>query len=179
MLQNPQQKYLLSPDVLQFSGGAHEKNYFRGRRLALIETIAVGKKSVFIQGKAGTEKSTFITGIKSEVPGLIPRLEEMGISYIRCAPTHVAANHIGGMTIHKHFGLSPPKEKIETDSLENDYNFNPAFYKRQNHPSVYIIDESGMLDEILWGHLHEVRRMFPDIVFVCVFDQTQCPPVPP
>ena len=89
-------------------------------RLALIETIAVGKKCVFVQGKAWTGKSTFITGIEPEVPGLIPRLEEMGISYVRLAPTWVAADHIGGMTSHKHFGLCLPKEKLETeDSLKN------------------------------------------------------------
>ena len=35
-----------------------------------------------------------------------------------------------------------------------------------------------MLDELLWSHLHEIRRMFPDIQMVCLFDRKQCPPVP-
>jgi len=83
------------------------------------------------------------------------------------------------MTFHAHFGLTqPPDNAHDDDHIQNDCVFNTRFYYRENHPDIYIVDECSMMDEILWGHLHDVHWMFPDIKFVFLFDINQCPPVP-
>ena len=72
--------------------------------------------------------------------------------------------------MHSHFGVLGDDEATK---------YAAKFYKRESHPACYIVDECSMLDAALWDIVHEIRRMFPDIIFVCVFDQNQCPPVPP
>lgn len=57
-------------------------------------------KNVFLSGKAGTGKS-FVT------KEAIKLLQDSGKNVIAIAPTGVAANNIGGATIHSTFGLSP------------------------------------------------------------------------
>jgi len=63
-------------------------------------TAVQSGKNVFLSGKAGTGKS-FIT------KEAIRLLEDNGKNVIAIAPTGVAANNIGGATIHSTFGLSP------------------------------------------------------------------------
>ncbi len=57
-------------------------------------------KNVFLTGKAGTGKS-FV------VRKFIDHMNESGKEYLALAPTGVAANNIGGATIHSTFRLTP------------------------------------------------------------------------
>jgi ATP-dependent DNA helicase PIF1 len=61
---------------------------------------AMQGQNIFLTGKAGTGK-TFI------VKELIKILTEQGRKVVAVAPTGVAANNIGGQTIHSLFALSP------------------------------------------------------------------------
>lgn len=61
---------------------------------------ALQGQNIFLTGKAGTGK-TFI------VKELIKILTEQGRKVVAVAPTGVAANNIGGQTIHSLFALSP------------------------------------------------------------------------
>lgn len=64
--------------------------------LKLIET----GKSVFLTGNAGTGKS-FV------VKEAIKILKSKHVNFVALAPTGIAANNIGGQTIHSMFGLNP------------------------------------------------------------------------
>lgn len=56
--------------------------------------------NIFLTGKAGTGKTTV-------VKHLIKQAEAMGKKIIALAPTGVAANNIGGQTIHSMFSINP------------------------------------------------------------------------
>lgn len=64
-----------------------------------LDTVLQGK-NVFLQGKAGTGKS-FVTKLA------ISELEQQGKKVAALAPTGIAANNIGGATIHSTFSLQP------------------------------------------------------------------------
>ena len=64
-----------------------------------IDDVLAGK-NIFLTGKAGTGKS-FI------VKRAIELLTEQGKNVVSLAPTGVAANNIGGQTIHSFFSLNP------------------------------------------------------------------------
>lgn len=72
---------------------------YSNKQQTFIDSVESGK-NVFLSGKAGTGKS-FIT------KEAIRKLEQAGRNVIAIAPTGVAANNIGGSTIHSTFGLSP------------------------------------------------------------------------
>ena len=59
------------------------------------DLVAYTNTSLFITGKAGTGKTTFIKGIQ----------EIVGKNFIVLAPTGIAAMNVGGQTIHSFFGL--------------------------------------------------------------------------
>lgn len=68
------------------------------------DLVAYTNTSLFITGKAGTGKTTFIKGIQ----------EIVDKNFIVLAPTGIAAMNVGGQTIHSFFGL--PFEAIGPDT---------------------------------------------------------------
>lgn len=63
-------------------------------------TVAESGKNIFLTGKAGTGKSTIVREFFS-------LCEKYKKKFIAVAPTGVAANNIGGQTIHSMFAISP------------------------------------------------------------------------
>ena len=59
------------------------------------DLVANTNTSLFITGKAGTGKTTFVKGIQ----------EQIKKSFLVLAPTGIAAMNVGGQTIHSFFGL--------------------------------------------------------------------------
>lgn len=57
-------------------------------------------QNIFLTGKAGTGKSTVVRYV-------IERMQEAGKKVVAVAPTGIAANNIGGQTIHSLFGIRP------------------------------------------------------------------------
>lgn len=64
------------------------------------QRMALSGANIFLTGKAGTGK-TFI------VKNTIKRLIEAGKKVVALAPTGVAANNVGGQTIHSMFSINP------------------------------------------------------------------------
>ena len=95
-----------------------------------VDLIAAGA-NVFLTGEGGTGKSFAISKAVS-------RLMAMGKDVLLCAPTGVAAQNIGGSTIHSAFGFDfAPKVADAMDGLR------PT--KVISASDAIIIDEVGMV----------------------------------
>jgi hypothetical protein len=94
------------------------------------DLVAYTNTSLFITGKAGTGKTTFIKGIQ----------EIVDKNFIVLAPTGIAAMNVGGQTIHSFFGL--PFEAIGPDT-----ELEVSREKRDvlKHTDTIIIDEASMV----------------------------------
>jgi|SRR6478609_1217229 len=69
------------------------------KQQVFLDSVLAGE-NVFLTGKAGTGKS-FV------VMEAIKLLKEKRVKFVALAPTGIAANNIGGQTIHSMFGLNP------------------------------------------------------------------------
>ena len=92
--------------------------------------VANTNTSLYITGKAGTGKTTFIKNIQKEV----------NKNFLVLAPTGIAAMNVGGQTIHSFFGL--PFEAISPNTY-----FEVSLTKRQTleHTDTIIVDEASMV----------------------------------
>lgn len=92
--------------------------------------VAFTNTSMFITGKAGTGKTTFIKFIQQEIKK----------NFLILAPTGVAAVNAGGQTMHKFFGF--PMEVINPYS-----SFSPSPERREllEHIDTIIVDEVSMV----------------------------------
>jgi len=92
----------------------------------------LGGHNCFVTGPAGTGKSTVIQVA-------VQQLKAAGKNVILCAPTGIAATNIGGITIHRAFGLKPGRY---FDIDKNTFISKTTPYFRDN--DVVIIDEISM-----------------------------------
>ena len=94
------------------------------------DLVAYTNTSLFITGKAGTGKTTFIKGIR----------EIVDKNFLVLAPTGIAAMNVGGQTIHSFFGLPfeaiRPKTEIAVSREKRDV---------LKHTDTIIIDEASMV----------------------------------
>lgn len=94
------------------------------------DLVAYTNTSLFITGKAGTGKTTFIKGIQ----------ENVDKNFLVLAPTGIAAMNVGGQTIHSFFGLPfeaiGPKTEIAVSREKRDV---------LKHTDTIIIDEASMV----------------------------------
>lgn len=102
-------------------------------------------KNIFLTGKAGTGKTTFLRNLRKTIPKRT----------IVVAPTGVAAINAGGVTIHSFFQLpfTPfvPKNKNQIlESGDNNENSNPYRINKLNRNKIKIIKSLDLLviDEI-------------------------------
>ena len=116
--------------------------------------------NVFLTGKAGTGKTTFLRNLRSST---FKRL-------IVVAPTGVAAINAGGVTIHSFFQL-PFGPHIPTDqATQNTNNSNAKNYQRFSRDKINIIksldllviDEISMVRADLLDGIDEVLRRYKD-----------------
>ena len=133
------------------------------------ELVAYTNTSIFITGKAGTGKTTFIKGIQ----------EEVNKNFIVLAPTGIAAMNVGGQTIHSFFGL--PFEAI---GPQTKFEVSQAKIDTLKHTDTIIIDEASMvrsdwvdgIDRYLRSLMH-THLPFGGKQIVFVGDLFQLPPV--
>ena len=133
------------------------------------ELIAHTNTSLFITGKAGTGKTTFVKAIR----------EEIDKNFLVLAPTGIAALNVGGQTIHSFFGF--PMEVICPGTQMKVSEEKQTILKRTD---TIIVDESSMvradlvdgMDRFLRG-LMKTHLPFGGKQMLFVGDLFQLPPV--
>jgi ATP-dependent DNA helicase PIF1 len=134
------------------------------------------ERFIWISGRAGTGKSTFLQYLKTEIR---PR------NAVYVAPTAVAALTIGGQTIHSFFWIDPAeKANLETKSASDREG---RLYSLLAMVETIIIDEISMVRADLLDEMDRRMRMakrLPRLPFggarlVLFGDPYQLPPVAP
>jgi len=131
---------------------------------------------VFLTGKAGTGKTTFLKYIR----------EHTHKNVVVAAPTGVAAINAGGVTLHSLFQLpfEPYLPGISTPMKKRAYRFSEEKIELLRELELLIIDEVSMLradvldciDEIL-RRIRRNTRPFGGIQVLYIGDLFQLPPV--
>ena len=108
-------------------------------------------RSIFLTGKAGTGKTTFLKTI----------VEHSSKRSIVVAPTGVAAINAGGMTIHSFFQL-PFSPFVPGAKIESRFDFGKEKRKIIASLDLLIIDEISMVRSDLLDAIDSVLRKFRD-----------------
>src|SRR2546428_7180633 len=110
-------------------------------------------KNIFLTGKAGTGKTTFLHQIK----------EESSKRTVVTAPTGVAAINAGGMTLHSFFqlplGLHLPGTSREVD---NKRRFSRDKIQLLRTLDLLVIYEISMVRAYSLDAVNDVLRRYPD-----------------
>lgn len=142
-----------------------------------IKSICKSPKPLFITGKGGSGKTTFLKRI-------IPALKNAVV----VAPTGVAAVNAGGQTIHSFFriGMQPYIPEIRKGAfMDNcEYKFNGGSEKILQNIKYLIIDEISMVRPDLLDNVADILRHargdkdpFGGVKLIMVGDLFQLPPV--
>ncbi len=151
----------------------------------LFDLIENTSRSVFLTGKAGTGKTTFLNDF----------VKKTRKKHIVVAPTGIAAINAGGVTIHSMFGLPlrtflPTTDRIDSNIANNIADLMPHFKYRKDklkllrELEIIIIDEVSMLRadvlDMMDFSLRSVRRnqqRFGGVQMLFIGDLYQLPPV--
>lgn len=149
------------------------------------DLIEYTNRSVFLTGKAGTGKTTFLNDF----------VKKTRKKYIVVAPTGIAAINAGGVTIHSMFGLPlrtflPTTERIDESwgnniaDLMSHFKYRKDKLKLLREVEVLIIDEVSMLRsdvlDMMDFSLRFIRRnnqRFGGVQMLFIGDLYQLPPV--
>src|SRR5215510_165829 len=132
-------------------------------------------KTIFLTGKAGTGKTTFLHQIK----------EESSKRLVITAPTGVAAINAGGMTLHSFFQL-PLELHLPGTSREvhNQRRFSRDKIQLLRTLDLIVIDEISMVRADLLDAVDDVLRRYRDdsrvfggVQLLMIGDLHQLPPV--
>lgn len=107
--------------------------------------------SIFLTGKAGTGKTTFLKAVQQHSPKRM----------IVVAPTGVAAINAGGMTIHSFFQL-PLSPYVPETTFRQRYDFSKEKKKIIRTLDLLVIDEISMVRSDLLDAIDSVMRRFKD-----------------
>ncbi|MGI9651382.1 helix-turn-helix domain-containing protein [Chryseobacterium sp. RLHN22] len=149
------------------------------------DLIEYTNRSVFLTGKAGTGKTTFLNEF----------VKKTKKKHIVVAPTGIAAINAGGVTIHSMFGLPlrtflPTTDRIDSSIANNIIDLQQHFKYRKDklkllrEVEVLIIDEVSMLRadvlDMMDFSLRFIRRnnqRFGGVQMLFIGDLYQLPPV--
>ncbi|UQB68230.1 helix-turn-helix domain-containing protein [Epilithonimonas zeae] len=152
---------------------------------SLFEIVEHTNRNIFLTGKAGTGKTTFLNDF----------VKKTKKKHIVVAPTGIAAINAGGVTIHSMFGLPlrtflPTTERIDQNLANNIADLMPHFKYRKDklkllrEIEIIIIDEASMLRadvlDMMDFSLRHVRRnqqKFGGVQMLFIGDLYQLPPV--
>jgi hypothetical protein len=156
----------------------------------IISFINTTASPIFLTGKAGTGKTTFLKNLKDYTQK----------NFIVVAPTGIAALNAGGVTIHSQF-LLPPLTFIPDRSLPDSFHENPRVLNQsmlaRQHPlnsvrkqvlrsiDLLVIDEVSMLradlldamDYRMKAARNNFRQAFGGVQVLFIGDLYQLPPV--
>lgn len=139
------------------------------------EYVRYTNENIFLTGKAGTGKTTFLHRIKEQV---IKRM-------IVVAPTGVAAINAGGVTIHSFFQLPfGPYVPGNTREINRQRKFSGKKIKIIRTLELLVIDEISMVRADLLDGIDEVLRRYKNplqpfggVQLLMIGDLHQLPPV--
>lgn len=149
-----------------------------------LNVIKYTNKSIFLTGKAGTGKSTFLRYICDKVPK----------KHVVLAPTGVAAINAGGVTIHSFFKMpfrpmmpDDPDLNVENKRIYKFLQYNKEKIKTIEKAELIIIDEISMvradmidfIDKVLRVYSRNMRVPFGGKQMLFVGDLFQLEPVVP
>lgn len=145
-----------------------------------LQLVQFTHRSLFLTGKAGTGKSTFLHYIAQTTKK----------KYVILAPTGIAAINVGGVTLHSFFKLPfhpllPNDRRYSTQQLRNTLKYNSEKIKLIRELELIIIDEISMvradiidfIDKILRVYSHNMRIPFGGKQLLFVGDVYQLEPV--
>jgi hypothetical protein len=145
-----------------------------------LQLVQFTHRSLFLTGKAGTGKSTFLHYIAQTTKK----------KYVILAPTGIAAINVGGATLHSFFKLPfhpllPNDRRYSTQQLRNTFKYNSEKIKLIRELELIIIDEISMvradiidfIDKILRVYSHNMRIPFGGKQLLLVGDVYQLEPV--
>ncbi|MBR4380997.1 MAG: AAA family ATPase [Bacteroidaceae bacterium] len=139
-------------------------------------------QSVFLTGKAGTGKSTFLKQI----------CQETKKKYVVLAPTGIAAINAEGSTLHSFFKLpfypllpDDPNLSLQKGRIHEFFKYSKSHRKLLEELELVIIDEISMVradiidavDRILRVYSHNMREPFGGKQLLLVGDAFQLEPV--
>jgi transposase len=142
-------------------------------------------RSVFITGKAGTGKTTFLRNL----------VKTSKRNIVVLAPTGVAAINAGGVTIHSFFGLPlttfvPNNENIDRNVAINQpdllmhFRYNKEKRKLIEQLQTLVIDEVSMVRadvidaiDLALRYIRKSQKPFGGVQLVFIGDMYQLPPV--
>jgi len=113
-------------------------------------------RNIFLTGKAGTGKTTFLKSLKQITPKRM----------VIVAPTGVAAINAGGVTVHSFFRLpfGPVLTEKVAGHVINNPNFNQKFNKQKINIlktlDLLVIDEISMVRADILDAIDEILRRF-------------------
>lgn len=145
-----------------------------------LKLIQYTRQSVFLTGKAGTGKSTFLKYV----------CQHTKKKYVVLAPTGIAAINAGGSTLHSFFKLPfhpllPDDPKFQGRKLKDFLKYSSDHRKLIQNIELIIIDEISMvradiidfIDKVLRTYSHNLREPFGGKQLLLVGDVFQLDPV--
>lgn len=120
------------------------------------EFVQFTNRNIFLTGKAGTGKTTFLHNLRKNCPKRI----------VVVAPTGVAAINAGGVTIHSFFQLpfGPYLPQNESEKRKNPHQYRIGKEKINLIKSIdlLVIDEISMVRADTLDHIDEVLKRYRD-----------------
>ena len=145
-----------------------------------LQIIQFTRRSLFLTGKAGTGKSTFLRHIAKTTHK----------KHVVLAPTGIAAINAGGSTLHSFFKLPfhpllPTDSRYSVRNLRKTLKYNADKIKLLNEVELIIIDEISMvradiidfIDKVLRVYNRNMREPFGGKQLLLVGDIYQLEPV--
>lgn len=147
-----------------------------------LNLIKYTRQSLFLTGKAGTGKSTFLKYI----------CQNTKKKHVILAPTGIAAINAGGSTLHSFFKLpfhpllpDDPNLSLQKGRIHDFFKYTKAHRKLLEEIELVIIDEISMVradiidavDRILRVYSHNLREPFGGKQILLVGDVFQLEPV--
>ena len=120
-----------------------------------LQIIQFTRRSLFLTGKAGTGKSTFMRHITATIKK----------KHIILAPTGIAAINAGGSTLHSFFKLPfhpllPTDKRYSTRNIRDTLKYNGEKTKLLREVELIIIDEISMVRADIIDFIDKVLRIY-------------------
>ena len=145
-----------------------------------LQIIQYTRRSLFLTGKAGTGKSTFLRHVAQTTKK----------KYVILAPTGIAAINAGGQTLHSFFKLPfhpllPNDSRYTARNIRKTLKYNGELIKLLRELELIIIDEISMvradiidfIDKVLRIYCRNMREPFGGKQLLLVGDIFQLEPV--